>query len=72
MKKDEFETMKKELLEVRTGEEWNEFKERYPNVKFSEVDHEMKQHINSLIRSTATQEMLDNPSIHYEVRRKRK
>lgn len=70
MKKDEYAVMKKEFLEIQTGEQWNEFKERYPGIKFSEIDMDMKKHMNRLIKSMASQEEMDNPHIHYEIKKK--
>ncbi|MDO4170297.1 MAG: hypothetical protein Q4D45_10395 [Lachnospiraceae bacterium] len=68
--KNEFEEMKKEFMSVKNGHEWNAFKKKYPHYTFEDVDKEMSEHFNELIRSVATKEMLDNPHIHYEVRKK--
>lgn len=68
----DFEQVKKELLEVKNGDEWNLYRVKYPDVLLTEIDLEMKKHINWLIRQGATKEQLENPHIHYEVARKKK
>lgn len=57
--------IKEEFMKIKTGEEWNAFREKYKQVDF-EFDHDMNQHFNDLIRSYATKEQLENPHIHYE------
>ena len=67
---DEFLKMKKDFMKVKNGYEWNEFKERYPNYTFEDIDNEMKEHFNEILRGNATKEMLNNPHIHYEAKKK--
>lgn len=59
------EKIKAEFMQIKTGEEWNEFREKYKSVDY-DFDLEMKMHFNDLIRSYATKEQLENPHIHYE------
>lgn len=59
--------IKEEFMQVKTGEEWNLFAKKYPDIKFSEIDEEMRQHFEDLVRSITPKEQLENPHIHYEV-----
>ncbi|MCO7122035.1 hypothetical protein NIA71_08745 [Ihubacter massiliensis] len=57
--------IKEEFMQIKTGEEWNAFREKYAPFDFV-FDHDMDQHFNELVRSNATKEQLENPRIHYE------
>lgn len=59
--------IKEEFMQVKTGEEWNLFAKKYLDIKFSEIDEEMCQHFENLVRSITPKEQLENPQIHYEV-----
>lgn len=69
---DEFLKMKKDFMKVKNGYEWNKFKEKYHGHTLKDLDDEMREHFNEILRSNATKEMLENPHIHYEVKRKKK
>lgn len=68
----DFEEAKKAFLDVESMEEWEELKKKYPDMRFSDMDREMKQHMNKLLKRMATSEQLKNPQIHYEVKKIRK
>lgn len=60
------EDIKKEFMAIKTGEELNEFREKYASVDFK-FDLEMKMHLNEIALSYASKERLENPDTHYEV-----
>ncbi|NBI64929.1 hypothetical protein D3Z38_18280 [Clostridiales bacterium] len=59
------ETIKREFMEIKTGEEWNAFREKYAPFDFK-FDAEMNRRFNELARSWAPKRQLENPHIHYE------
>ncbi|MGN1155548.1 MAG: hypothetical protein ACI4TK_05190 [Agathobacter sp.] len=65
----DFEVVKKEFMQVRNSEEWNEIREKYPEFRFDDMDHEMKMHMNKILSEMASKEQRDNPNIHYEVKK---
>lgn len=69
---DEFAKMKRDFMNVKNGYEWNEFKEKYADYSLRDIDEEMRIHFNEILRSNAAKEMLENPHIHYDVKRKKR
>lgn len=69
---DEFAKMKRDFTNVKNGYEWNEFKEKYADYSLRDIDEEMRIHFNEILRSNAAKEMLENPHIHYDVKRKKR
>ena len=65
----DFSEVKREFMQIQDGIGWNAIREKYPYFRFSDMDHEMKSHMNELIKKTATQEQIDNPHIHYEIKK---
>ena len=65
-----FNAVKKEFMKINTVAEWDEIRKKYPDFMVSDMDHEMKMHFNKVLRTMAPQEQIDNPNIHYEVKKK--
>lgn len=59
-------------MNVKNGYEWNEFKEKYADYSLRDIDEEMRIHFNEILRSNVAKEMLENPHIHYDVKRKKR
>lgn len=64
-----FDAVKSEFMKVKSGEEWNEIRKKYPEFMVSDMDHEMKMHFNGIIRTMASQEQISNPDVHYEIKK---
>lgn len=63
----DFEEVKKAFLMIKNGDDWNTIREKYPGFRFSDMDSEMKAHMNKIMRDIASPEQKNNPDIHYEI-----
>ena len=59
----DFKLIKEEFLKI-TADEWNDFVKKYPHVKMSELDDDMKKHFNNMLKSTVNEPR--DANIHYD------
>lgn len=62
--------IKEDLLAVATPEGFNEFKKKYPNLKLTGIDAEMKEHLNGFIGKWNKGPREVN-GVHYDIRKKK-
>lgn len=64
-----FDEVKKAFLKLKNGDDWNAIIKKYPRFRFSDMDDEMKDHMNKFMREMASPEQRENPNIHYELKK---
>lgn len=64
----DFNRLKNDFMEITNLEEWDAVRKKYPEMKTSDMDHEMKQHMNKILGISAKKQ--GNSDIHYEIKKK--
>lgn len=66
----DFNEVKQAFMKMETGKDWEALKTKYPGMHFSDMDMEMKMHMNAVLKRMAMPDQLESPQIHYEVKKK--
>lgn len=59
---------REEFLAIKTPDEYNKFREKYPNLKLNEFDAEMAKHFNYLLSKWSIPKEVNG--IHIDIRKK--
>ena len=67
----DFNIVKQAFMNIQTFDEWERLKNEYPEMHFSDMDLDMKNHMNKILKGLATSEQLESPQVHFEVKKRK-